>query len=434
VYQPNEQLRYAREQIPSRRVPGECLSRQDVAELVNKWIYDTTKKLVELDENYIGKLERGIIRWPNKLYRQAIRTVLRAESDAHIGFFAPHRQLTTVTDVDRQQFLRLSATIMALPWLELFTPPTPTPIPTKIGLTEIEHIRSTTAAFRSWDNTHGGGLAREAVFAQLRWSAQLLHSDCPDELRPELFTAVAHLGSVAGFMSFDVFAHDDARRAFHFSLACAEHGGNWQLRALILNYLARQSILCGHPDEALTFVETALVRRDRLTATEEASLHAERARALARLGRTQDALAAVGMADEEFGRANRMDDPTWIDFYDRAQHHQDTGQALFDLAITGRNTESAERLAYAVAHHSAASARARARAQTKWASLVMATGDPRHAAALGRQALDAAAKLRSRRATEDLRELRRFAGRHPAITEAIELRDRITQTVGPDAH
>jgi hypothetical protein len=59
VYQPNEQLRHAREQIPSRQTPGECLSRQEVAELVNQWIHETTGHLVELGESYLGKLERG---------------------------------------------------------------------------------------------------------------------------------------------------------------------------------------------------------------------------------------------------------------------------------------------------------------------------------------------------------------------------------------
>jgi hypothetical protein len=439
VYQPNEQLRYAREQIPSRRVPGECLSRQDVAEFVNTWIHDTTGRRVELDENYIGKLERGVIRWPNKLYRQAIRTVLHANNDAQLGFYAPHRQMATVTEVDRQQFLRLSATVMALPWLELLTPPTPTPIPGKIGLTEIEHIRSTTAAFRSWDNTHGGGLAREAVFAQLRWSAQLLHSDCPEELRPQLFTAVAHLGSVAGYMSFDAFAHDDARRAFHFSLACAEQGGNWQLRALILSYMTRQAALCGQPDDGLTYIETALVRCERLTATERASLHATKARALAKLGRVQETLAAVGMADDEFTRANRADDPLWINFYDHTSHQGNTGEALFDISIDGRKTQSAQRLAYSVAHRASTAkppeipyTRGRALSQAKLASLLMATGDPRQAAAIGQQAVNAAGHLRSRRATEYLRELHRLAGRQTAIPEAVELRDRITETLAAD--
>jgi len=405
------------------------LSRQEVAELVNDWIFQETGKTVELDANYIGKLERGVIRWPSRQYRQALRVVLRADSDAELGFYGHRRPSATVTDVDRQQFLRAAGSVMALPWLELFTPTTPSPIPTRVTPTEIDQVRTAATVFSSWDNTYGGGLAREAVFAQLRWSAQLLHGDCETALRPELFAAVARLGSVAGFMAFDAYAHDDACRSFRFSLACAEQSGNWHLRARLLNMMARQAIWCGQPDDGLTYVEMALVRNDRLTATEHASLHTLRARALAKLRRVQDCLSAVGAADEAFAHASRPVDPPWMAFYDHAQHHGDTGHALFDLAIHGRRTPAAQRLAYSAAHHGRGFARSRAISRTKLASLLMVTGDPRQAAAVGQKALDSAGSLRSRRAVDDLWELYRYAGRHPHITEATELRDRITDTL-----
>ena len=88
---PNEQLRFAREQFPSRRAPGERLSRQELAELVNQWVFDHGGKRVELDENYIGKLERGVIRWPNTRYRQALRAILRATADGQLGFYMRRR-------------------------------------------------------------------------------------------------------------------------------------------------------------------------------------------------------------------------------------------------------------------------------------------------------------------------------------------------------
>ncbi|MGH3979168.1 MAG: XRE family transcriptional regulator, partial [Pseudonocardiaceae bacterium] len=68
----------------------------------------------------------------------------------------------------------------------------------------------------------------------------------------------------------------------------------------------------------------------------------------------------------------------------------------------------------------------------KPASLVMATGDPREAAALGAQALDGAGTLRSRRATNDLRDLRdlrRLAEPHTHLPEVADLRQRIGTVV-----
>jgi hypothetical protein len=140
-------------------------------------------------------------------------------------------------------------------------------------------------------------------------------------------------------------------------------------------------------------------------------------------------LSAVGAADEAFARVNPAVDPPWMTFYDHAQHHGDTGHALFDLSIQGRRTEAAQRLGYSVAHHAPAFARSRAISRTKLASLLMVTGDPRKAAQIGQKALDSAGSLRSHRAVDDLWELHRYAGRHPNITEATELRERIIETL-----
>jgi hypothetical protein len=193
--------------------------------------------------------------------------------------------------------------------------------------------------------------------------------------------------------------------------------------------LARQAIWCGQPDDGLTFVETALVRSERLTATERAALQTLRARALAKLGRTQETLSAVGAADDAFVHAKSAEDPPWMAFYDHAQHHGDTGHALFDLSIQGQKTQAAQRLAYSVAHHTTEYARSRAISRTKLASLFMRTGDPRKAAAIGNMALDSGASLRSHRAVDDLWELCGYARRHPHVTEATELCDRITETL-----
>jgi hypothetical protein len=433
VTEPNELLRQARERLPSRQVPGEWLSRQEVAELVNRWIFERHEKVVELDGNYIGKLERGLIRWPQALYREALRAVLHVETNGQLGFSGRRRRLSGAlpVDVDRRQTLLLTGTVASFPWLDLCAPIEPTPVPSKVTRAAITQVRVATETFLSWDNTYGGGLAREAVFAQLRWSAQLLHADSPEPLRAELFAAISEFGGVAAFMAFDAFAHADAARTFRFSLRCAEESGDWHLRASVLSRMARQAVWCGQPDDGLTHVETALVRSDRLTGTERACLHTLRARALAKLGRVQDCLSAVGAADDAFAHTKPAEDPRWTAFYDHAQHQGDTAHALFDLSIKGRKTQAAPRLAYSVAHHGIEYARSRTISRTKLASLLMATGDPRHAAAIGQQALDDLGLLHSKRAITDVRELQHFARRHPHILEAVDLRDRITEALGP---
>lgn len=97
VYEPNDQLRRAREGTPSPHLPGECLSRQDLADLINGWIYQDTGETVELDANYIGKLERGVIRWPRKACRDALHAILGTHTDAQLGFRGRRRPRATPT-------------------------------------------------------------------------------------------------------------------------------------------------------------------------------------------------------------------------------------------------------------------------------------------------------------------------------------------------
>src|SRR5262249_9126739 len=88
---------------------------------------------------------------------------LLAEADEQLGFHMQQRRLSgaSVTDVDRQQFFRLTGTVMALPWMDLLGPTKPTPVPARVGAIDIEQVRSAAKVFSSWDNAYGGGLARE---------------------------------------------------------------------------------------------------------------------------------------------------------------------------------------------------------------------------------------------------------------------------------
>jgi hypothetical protein len=435
----NDHLRRARERVESPHATGEPFSRQELAELVNAWVYANTTphRVIELDANYIGKLERGTIKWPQDFdVRKGFREVLGAKTDAELGFRRPRRSRSTVADVDRQQFIKaalgVSAATVVRPagFAELIAPVQPTPVPSVAGWVEVNEVRNAAKAFEGMDALYGGGLIREAVVAQLRYCVELLNARCSDKIRAELFSAVGYLAHVTAFMAFDAYAHDDARRMFQFALQCAEEGGDWQLRAKVLSSMARQAIWCGDPDAGLTFTELAMVRADRLTATERAMLHTGRARALAKLHRIQDTATAVGMADEEFSHTRPQNVPVYVRYYNAAQHAGDTGHALWDVAISGHFiSEARQRLATAVTGHGDELARARAMSQTKLASLVMATGDPVEAALIGEHALGSIGTIRSRRMADDLRDLRRFGESHVNVAEVAELCHKIGSAV-----
>jgi len=84
----------------------------------------------------------------------------------------------------------------------------------RVGATEIEQIRIAKQVFQSWSLSYGGGVARDAVMGQLRWAAGLLKATCPDELRPELFSAVGDLTDTAGYRAMDAGADEPGETLF----------------------------------------------------------------------------------------------------------------------------------------------------------------------------------------------------------------------------
>ncbi|MEU8924617.1 helix-turn-helix transcriptional regulator [Kitasatospora sp. NPDC048545] len=306
-----------------------------------------------------------------------------------------------------------------------------TAVPATVRSADIDQINTAATTLRSWDNLYGGaGVVRDTARAQVQWAASLLSADCPSPLRGGLFTAVSGLAAAVGSSAFDAFAHEDAQRYFVFATLCAEEADNWPSRAVSYNLRSRHATWRGDPDTGLTLAELGLIRADRLSPAERSMLHNARARALAKMGKTQQALAAVGESDDSFAGMVPANEGPWMAYYDSAQHHGDTGHALFDLALLGRPPRSAlMRLQTAVDTHTADYARSRTFSRTKLASLRMATGDPAEAVADGRIALAEAAQLRSLRAKHELDELRGLAQRHPELPDARDLREQISSMV-----
>jgi len=71
------------------------MSRQEVADAINAYLWDTHKVTSNWDETDIGRLERGENRWPGKLRREAFRAVLRVQTDSEIGFYITRSSAAT---------------------------------------------------------------------------------------------------------------------------------------------------------------------------------------------------------------------------------------------------------------------------------------------------------------------------------------------------
>ncbi|MGH3379433.1 MAG: hypothetical protein ACRDP6_32340 [Actinoallomurus sp.] len=200
--------------------------------------------------------------------------------------------------------------------------PSAEPFNGRIGHSEVSQIRQVTAMFRETDNRIGGGLSRKAVVAQMQQVNALITScTYTEQVGRELFRAVADLGSVAGWMSFDANMHGSAQRLFVLALHAASEGGDKALGAHILQCMARQMSHLGQIKDALDLLALAQYgsRHEAAPAT-KAALAALESRFRAIDGHLAESDAAAGAALDAYERDNPTDDiPDWMRWFDRAE-------------------------------------------------------------------------------------------------------------------
>lgn len=87
------------------------MSRRELAEAVNAHVYRTTGQITAMDAHYVGRLERGLRRWPSIAYRDAFRAVLGASTDSALGF-RPQRQEDRSRSLQRRRLRVKTETIL----------------------------------------------------------------------------------------------------------------------------------------------------------------------------------------------------------------------------------------------------------------------------------------------------------------------------------
>ncbi|WP_241990043.1 transcriptional regulator [Streptomyces sp. AC1-42W] len=190
-----------------------------------------------------------------------------------------------------------------------------------IGAAQVEGIRAATATFRDLDNRHGGALSRKAVLGQLDDAVAMLNScSYTTATGQALFSAVADLGSVAGWMTFDAGRHAAAQRLFVTALHAASEGGDKALGAHILQCMARQMSHLERYEDALDLI--ALARfgaRRRMSPATVSMLAALEARFHAILGNVDESERAADHAQEAFTRVTPGAEPAHMTFFDTAE-------------------------------------------------------------------------------------------------------------------
>ncbi|MFI0420491.1 hypothetical protein [Spongiactinospora sp. 9N601] len=246
--------------------------------------------------------------------------------------------------------------------LQAWAHATPSPLPNaveavgSIGMNDVEKIQATTDIFKKLDNAYGGGLLRTAVVGQVAWANSLAHhSTYSEPVGRALMAALADLCGVAGWMSHDIGATDEAIRYLVLATQAAKEGGDRNLAAHLLQCLARVYGYIGHPAPALELVTLATYgSRETATPRIRSELYALEARFNAMLGRERPTLQAINRSLEIFTETSPSDHKeSFTSHLDETELDSTLGEVYLFLAHT---THHAEHAAAAAEHLSRAAA------------------------------------------------------------------------------
>lgn len=312
------------------------------------------------------------------------------------------------------------------------------PGPGTIGIAQVEAVEQLTALFRDTDNRHGGVLSRRAVVAQMAEVNNLLeNASYSEEAGRRLFRAVADLGSVAGWMSFDAGAHTTAQRLFIAAVHAAAEGGDRQLGAHILQCMARQMSHLGHVEDAVELVALAQygARRAASPGT-RAVLAALQSRFSALSGDVEESQRAAEEAQDAFARIEPTEEPRQTHFFDEAELCATLGVAH---QIAAKQTTGRHRAQRAAQSHHLLGAALRLRPETRVRSTAfdhiglarthLAVGEVAGACQEAHAALTIAEGLHSVRITDRLSELYDETEPYTADNGVSELRERLETVV-----
>lgn len=247
-------------------------------------------------------------------------------------------------DVRRRQLIRTAVAgaaslgSSAFGWFR--TPPAPLSGIRAVGMTDVRIIREMTQTFRRLDNRFGGGHARSAVTNYLVSDVlPLLHEGrYRDGVRQELFTAVAELNQLAGWIAYDVGDADSGYRHLRHALHLCRDVGDDALAGEMLAGMSHQAAFLRSADLAADLARGAKnnAKRAGVPALVAESAVME-AHGLALADDANGCLIALRESEQAFAVAENRDRPEWLAYFDGAYLAAKFGHCFRDL---GRPVEA----------------------------------------------------------------------------------------------
>jgi tetratricopeptide (TPR) repeat protein len=209
-----------------------------------------------------------------------------------------------------------------------------------VGMTDVQIIRETTQTFRRLDNRFGGGHARSALTHYLASDVlPVLHEGryC-DDVRRDLFAAVAELNQLVGWMSYDVGDAGSGRRYLRQAMHLCQDINDDALAGEMLAGMSHQAAFLRSPALAIDLAQAAKDNGKRAgvpaLVSESAVMEAH---GLALANDVSGCLAALRESEQAFAAAEERDRPEWLAYFDGAYLAGKFGRCFRDL---GRPAEA----------------------------------------------------------------------------------------------
>lgn len=354
------------------------MSRADLAEAASQWLYQHTSNAGAMDERYIGKLERGAVRWPGRDYRAALRAILGAERDADLGLRSTRH--TSNEPTDWPALHRTATTDDLHPW-ELVDSLTRGTV-SKTALEQAERVAVDYA--HRYPSASPPELLPDVSRLMRRMNDVLNHPQ-PIRARQQAVSTLGLLSGLSGNLWLDLGNTSRADSFFDAAELAAWEAADCDLSVWIL---ATRSV-AAYFDEDYTTANRHLDRAGAMTERSSqrrcawvAALHA---RASAARQHPREAQSALDRAYQSL--ANISDPPAGTDFFDRVRLDAIAGTVHLQLSDTDH---ALPLLASAVTERPLSDAKGRTLASLDLAHCHTADAEPEEAARLAGQALETA--------------------------------------------
>ncbi|HKR48131.1 MAG TPA: hypothetical protein VJT72_00885 [Pseudonocardiaceae bacterium] len=229
-------------------------------------------------------------------------------------------------------------------------------------------------------------------------------------------------------MSWDSGHQALAQHYYVLALRTSRAAGDRAFGANVMAAMARQLLHLGRVNDALELVRLAQdYSAGYATAAVRSMLYTREAWAYAKLGRISAFRRATGKAEDAFTEAKPAEDPYWITYFDVAELQGTTAGRLRELAYQDKQfaEETVERMSQAVALRRPGRLRSSALDQIGLAEVRIVQGEMDEASRLGHQAVALVEQTPSDRVRVKLASLYQRSNAHADIPVIASLREHI---------